>query len=273
MYILPTLWNLQPYLLQQNIQTGIDNILDIWTILDPSQIIEKSKLHVFTLLPGHICRFGPPVLYSTEVFEAWNSVFRGCSVLSNHHSPSHDITTELAGMERFKHLLSGGWWEEGGKYLQAGEGVLEIFDSKDFQRRLGWATGQPLNPGVRTSCNTVSLFSETPKGTTRIDSSGTHPSGTWQEVTVGIDVIHPLDINAEDQWSWCSYVISESGDRCKQNSWVFFRTPCGSSSTDEVCICVPLFLIWKETFMINHIPGFCGKNHSNSPAQDYHPHH
>jgi len=73
------MFNPQSYLSKRDIQVGIDNILDIWTILDPSRIIEKSKLHVFTHLPGYIRRFGPPVLYSTEVFEAWNSVFRTCS--------------------------------------------------------------------------------------------------------------------------------------------------------------------------------------------------
>jgi len=51
-------------------------------------------------------------------------------------------------MEWVKHLVSGGWWEEGGKYMQAGEGVQEVFDSKDFQRRLGWAAGQLSNPGM-----------------------------------------------------------------------------------------------------------------------------
>ena len=140
--------NPQSHLSKRDIQTGIDNILDIWTILDPSRIIEKSKLHVFTHLPGYIRQFGPPVLYSTEVFEAWNSVFRACSILSNRHAPSHDITTELAGMEQVKHLVSGGWWEEDGSYLQAGQDVQEVFHSKDFQRCLGWAAGEPPNPGM-----------------------------------------------------------------------------------------------------------------------------
>lgn len=139
---------LQSHLSKRDVQTGIDNMLDIWTILDPSRIIEKPKFHVFTHLPSQIRRFGPPILYATEVFEAWNSVFRACSILSNHQAPSHDITTELAGMERLKHLVSGGWWEEDGKYLQAGEGVWEVFNSNaDFQRRLGWVSGQQLSPG------------------------------------------------------------------------------------------------------------------------------
>jgi hypothetical protein len=35
--------------------------------------------------------------------------------------------------------------------VQAGEVVQEVFDSKDFQRRLGWAAGQLSNPGMWTS--------------------------------------------------------------------------------------------------------------------------
>ena len=53
-------------------------------------------------------------------------------------------------MERVKHLVSGGWWEEDGSYMQAGQGVQDIFNSKDFPRRLGWSTSQLLNPGMQT---------------------------------------------------------------------------------------------------------------------------
>lgn len=65
-------------------------------------------------------------------------------------------------MERVKHQVSGGWWEEGGKYVQAGEGVQEVFDSKDFQRRLGWVVGQSLKPGMRTSYSMDLPLTKTP---------------------------------------------------------------------------------------------------------------
>ena len=61
----------------------------------------------------------------------------------------------------------------------------------------------------------IQLCSATLKGKTHIDSKSTHPSGTWQEATVGINVILPRNMNAKDQWSLCSYVIAESGDKCK----------------------------------------------------------
>ena len=120
--------------------------------------------------------------------------------------------------------------------MQAGEGVQEIFDSKDFQRRLGWATGQQSVPGVDLVQHGFNS-TNTPRGTSHIDKATTKSPGTWQEVTVGIDVLLPRDINPRDKWAQCSYVIAESGDKCKPDSWVFFRTPCDSPQVvDEVCM-------------------------------------
>jgi hypothetical protein len=92
---------------------------------------------------------GPAIFFSTEIFECWNSVFRMCSVLSNHHAPSHDIAAALADLERFKHQVSGGWWKsEDGTYIRAGEGVREMFASHSaMQHRLGWASESQLIPG------------------------------------------------------------------------------------------------------------------------------
>ena len=83
---------------------------------------------------------------------------------------------------------------------------------------------------------------------------------------MGVDVILPRNINAQDQWSRCSYVIAQSGDRCKPDSWVFFKTPCDSSPVvDEVCVkCIS-----KVTLTINYVTGFCGENCFDSPVQDY----
>ena len=109
-----------------------------------------------------------------------------------------------------------------------------------------------------------------PEGTTHIEKA-TQPPGTWQEVTVGINILLPRDINAEDKWTHCSYVIAESGDKCKPDSWVFFRSPCDSPPmVDEVC--VPLVNI-KTTFMINFIIGICGKNCFDPPAKDHQQFH
>lgn len=111
------------------------------------------KLHVLTHLPEDIRRFGPAGLYIVEGFEGWNRIWRLCSILSNHHSPSRDIAIKLCKAERIKHLLSGGFWcdKESKKYVQAGQAARGLFKSdKKLRRRLGW--GQPPGsiPGTYT---------------------------------------------------------------------------------------------------------------------------
>ncbi|KAH9930788.1 hypothetical protein B0H21DRAFT_679754, partial [Amylocystis lapponica] len=71
----------------------------------------KPKLHILPHLLQDIPCHGPPILYATEVYESYNAVFRMCSVLSNHQAPSRDIAWTFADLERFKHEISGGWWE------------------------------------------------------------------------------------------------------------------------------------------------------------------
>jgi hypothetical protein len=115
--------------------------LDIWGLIDPARIVTKYKLHVLPHLPDDIRRFGPAILFQTEVFECWNAVFRLCSILSNHQAPSHDIGVTLADMERFKHQVSGGWWRPPGSqnYICAGSKVVAfLHGNKELQRRLGW---------------------------------------------------------------------------------------------------------------------------------------
>ena len=129
-------------MLQADLDIAVANILDIWAKIDPNQIIIKSKLHVLTHLSNNVHWFGPPVLYEAEVFEASNKVFCHCSVLSNHHAPSHDIAMTMARMERFKHIVSGGWWWDKvtRMHIQAGECVTKNFTSSiALQGHLGWS--------------------------------------------------------------------------------------------------------------------------------------
>lgn len=135
---------------QADLQILIDNLLDIWALIDPRRIIEKAKLHTLTHLPNDIRQHGPSILYSTEIFECWNAVFRLCSVLSNHQAPSRDIAETLAHLERFKHHVSGGWWKnEHGDYVQAGDGVRSFLKSEpNLQRRLGWVPKSAKKPGM-----------------------------------------------------------------------------------------------------------------------------
>ncbi|KAF7371507.1 hypothetical protein MVEN_00005500 [Mycena venus] len=147
----PEIRNQEQYLaLQADVQVCIDNVLDIWAVVDPARIMTKYKLHVLPHLPDDIRRFGPPVLFATESFECWNTIFRLCSILSNHQAPSHDIAITLADMERFKHQVSGGWWKPTGsqEYVQAGRNVRVFLETnKELQRRLGWVDKMKPKPG------------------------------------------------------------------------------------------------------------------------------
>lgn len=125
---------------QDDLEVLVANVLDIWAIIDPNRILTKNKLHILTHLVNNIRRFGPAILYSTEIFECWNAIFRFCSILSNHQAPSRDIAVTLADMERFKHQVSGGWWRNSaGEYVCAGNNIQIFFrENLAFQRRLGW---------------------------------------------------------------------------------------------------------------------------------------
>lgn len=126
-------------------------MLDIWVKIDANRIIDKMKLHVMTHLPEDIQRFGPVGLYIVEGFEGWNRIWRPCSILSNHHSPSRDIAIKLCKVERIKHLLSGGFWhdKDSKMFVQAGKGVRGLLDSdKTLRRHLGLGEMPGLAPGT-----------------------------------------------------------------------------------------------------------------------------
>ena len=123
------------------------NVLDIWALIDPERILVKGKLHILTHLLEDVRRFGPAILYSTEIFECWNSVFRTCSQLSNRQAPSRDIAETMADMETFKHLVSGGWWKNG--VVTASDNVRTfLVSTPEVQHRLGWVDKKILTPGM-----------------------------------------------------------------------------------------------------------------------------
>ncbi|KAF5372390.1 hypothetical protein D9615_009298 [Tricholomella constricta] len=202
----PEICDMDRYLFDLDIL--VNNVLDRWAIVDPARILTKYKLHVLTHIKEDVRRLGPAIIFSTEVFECWNAVFRLCSVLSNHQAPSHDIAVTLAGMERFKHQVSGGWWKSGGgTYIRAGKYVRTFFSrNKQLQRRLGWMDTTKIKPG------TVKLKAKSRTSTSCWKESLAH---LW---TAALDV-HTAD---GQLWSKCERLISHSQDVCKEGSWVFF---------------------------------------------------
>ena len=144
---MPSRWLIIFVIRQADLSILIANVLDIWAFIDPSRILLKAKLHILTHLVEDIRRFGPAILFSTEVFECFNAVFRLCSVLSNHQAPSRDIARQFGDMDRFKHIISGGYWCSGKDMVCAGPRVAHYFENKSIQRRLGWAEPPQLESG------------------------------------------------------------------------------------------------------------------------------
>lgn len=103
-------------------------------------MISKAKCHILTHIVEDIQRFGPAITLSTETFESFNAVFRRCSVLSNHHAPSKDIAFNMADIDRFKHISSGGIWYEDGEWVGPGKDVTMFFSRHEgLQQLMGWS--------------------------------------------------------------------------------------------------------------------------------------
>lgn len=130
-------------------RVATNNVLDLFSRIEPSKIITKQKLHLLTHLPDDIKRFGPLVGEATETFECFNAVFRFCSVLSNHQAPSRDIAIQLADQEAFKQRATGGWWPDGsGGWKRSGLGVRSSLERyKMLKNNLGWADDDAAMPG------------------------------------------------------------------------------------------------------------------------------
>jgi len=222
-------------IIQADLEVLIANVLDIWAKIDANRIIDKMKLHVLTHLPEDIRRFGPAGLYIVEGFEGWNRIWRLCSILSNHHSPSRDIAIKLCKAERIKHLLSGGFWRDKDtkKYVQAGKAVQELFESdKRLRRRLGWSLPPGLVPGTCAS-QVKHRFSHSDSMTFTVGSvtlipAKKQPSGcTWDGLfnSNTVPPPRPNGVDAEECLLLGKTVVAASGDDCKVGSWVFYLSP------------------------------------------------
>ncbi|KAJ7724046.1 hypothetical protein B0H14DRAFT_2641641 [Mycena olivaceomarginata] len=102
----PEIDNMENYLVQLKI--AVANVLNAFDAVDPLRILVKIKLHLCAHIPDDVRRFGPLIRSATEIYEAYNGVFRLCSLYSNRLAPSHDISRKFASMGRVKHFLSGG---------------------------------------------------------------------------------------------------------------------------------------------------------------------
>jgi hypothetical protein len=106
--------------------------MDITVSCSPSILLLKAKFHFLLHLPENIRRFGPAIMFSTERFESFNSVFRECSIHSNRQAPSRDIAHTFAHLDRVKHILSGGYWYDASQrmWVCASRKVIEQVSSQ-----------------------------------------------------------------------------------------------------------------------------------------------
>ncbi|KAH6905394.1 hypothetical protein BKA70DRAFT_1387014 [Coprinopsis sp. MPI-PUGE-AT-0042] len=197
-----------------DLTVSIGNVLDAFSDLDPTKIINKVKLHVLTHLPQDIRRFGPAVRSSTEIFECYNAIFRLCSVLSNHQAPSRDIARQFASMDRIKHILSGGYWKQDGQWVRASEKVQEVLRSDEvIQRHMGWVPPRQISPG-----------------TVRLKGERNFPPIEWSTTSSSLGECNtPSHITPQptSHWRRAYTVTSEVGDHCHEHSWVFARKDGG----------------------------------------------
>ncbi|KAE9400250.1 hypothetical protein BT96DRAFT_993265 [Gymnopus androsaceus JB14] len=108
--LVPLIWQPEIENLETHIETLKDKIQQFllhagkWSI----QWFNKPKFHILVHLPEHIRRFGPAMLFATEVFESYNAIICAKSIHSNRLAPSRDIAWAFAKQNRIHHLLSGG---------------------------------------------------------------------------------------------------------------------------------------------------------------------
>ncbi|KAF8168642.1 hypothetical protein K438DRAFT_1616019, partial [Mycena galopus ATCC 62051] len=209
----PEIDNMENYLAQLKI--GVANVLDAFDAVDPLRILVKIKLHLLAHIPDDVRRFGPLIRSATEIYEAYNGVFRLCSLYSNRLAPSRDISRKFASMGRVKHFLSGGyWWDALGKqWIQAGNGVQQIL-LKDpvFQRHLGWVSPSQAEPGFIKPAPT--------KIVPPLEWSQTKASAHWHFGNP------PLP---ESRWRLGRVLTTQSGDQVKVNSWVLALNSAGET--------------------------------------------
>ncbi|KAJ7207880.1 hypothetical protein GGX14DRAFT_567183 [Mycena pura] len=206
--------DMERHLKQLEIATG--NVLDAFDAVDPLRIIVKIKLHLLTHLPTDIRRFGLAIRFSTEIFEAYNAVFRMCSINSNHIAPSRDISQKFASMDRVKHLLSGGYWwnQQSSSWVQAGGAVRQVLvNDPVVQRHLGWVKPEPIIPGA-----------------VRVISMRKQPALEWRKTEASK---HTWSFGDPPQpnslWRIGQHVTTVSGDGVPKLGWVFARDVQGQA--------------------------------------------
>ncbi|KAJ7635602.1 hypothetical protein DFH06DRAFT_1336620 [Mycena polygramma] len=205
---------------RRDLKVAVANVLDIFSLIDPSKMITKIKLHLLAHIDDDAVGFGPLVGVGTEIFECFNAIFRYCSILSNHLAPSRDIAQQLGDQEGLKHRLTGGWWlcHAGNEWLRAGAGVRHFMaDHPVLQRLLGWAEQKLLKHG-ETKLQPLQRGQK-------------HRLNPALKSTMAARAVNYGMYSPESAWLRCSSLVAESLDECYAGSWIFARSATDANST------------------------------------------
>ncbi|EMD36483.1 hypothetical protein CERSUDRAFT_74441 [Gelatoporia subvermispora B] len=175
----PAIYDMNTYI--ADLKVAIANVLDLFSEIDPSKIVEKVKLHLLTHIPEDVVRLGPIIGSITEGFESYNGVFRYSSISSIHLAASRDIALDLAAQEGLRHRLIGGYWpsSDSGDWVRSGPSVRDALRHNPVLRsHLGWTDHKSFEIGMYSTETT------------------------------------------QDTWIPCVRLVAESQDICKVGSWV-----------------------------------------------------
>ncbi|EUC61135.1 hypothetical protein RSOL_383950 [Rhizoctonia solani AG-3 Rhs1AP] len=220
--------NVEVYLVE--LRQVIADLLYVTAICSPSIILSKPKFHFLVHLPLYIERFGPALLFSTERFESFNGIFRGASVFSNRQSPSRDIGLSFAGLDRAKHLATGGYWRDTqtNDWRTASPKLQELIRSHPvFAGLLGLDFSEEPVPG-----NIYFYPQERSMTGSRMHIDR---SETWDHVMarLAIEMANPSTATDEFMYASVKGIVSQSGDIIEQGDSVIYNVSENPTSLEH----------------------------------------
>ncbi|KAI0317830.1 hypothetical protein OF83DRAFT_1171639 [Amylostereum chailletii] len=237
----PEIDDMESYI--NSLELEIANFLDTMAAIDPERIIAKPKFHLTAHFVEDIPRFGPSLLFSTEMFEAYNAIFRFCSILSNHHAPSRDITLNFSGLYRLKHITSGGWWKDKQRgWIRAGADIRQFFlKTHKLQEWLGWLSPRRIEAGtVRYA---------------PIRERDTIWSSTHASKAIPVHVASVPNITPHTEVIRCAHVVCSLHDIAKPDDFVVISNPDDSENIKTVI---------GRVQEIVHVPSIHNQSHEST---------
>ncbi|KAJ3715764.1 hypothetical protein C8R42DRAFT_704476 [Lentinula raphanica] len=115
----------------------------------------KPKFHILVHLPAHIRRFGPAMLFATEVFESYNAIIRAKSIHSNRLAPLADedfnniqLSQQARVTQVQQYFRLGAFNNE--DWACVGKSVIEVasWSKESVGKYLGIFDAQKPSPGM-----------------------------------------------------------------------------------------------------------------------------